>query len=94
MDLSLPAFIGITTPGKSTVFVRGRIGNTSGKLSFSSASSSSFVINGIKSDSSLISSNDILSILLKIMLIQNYLWSLCQKIKISVHLIELIKFKQ
>ena len=69
IDLSLPAFIGITTPGKSTVFVRGSIGNTSGKLSFSSASSSSFVINGIKSDSSLISSNDILSILLKIMLI-------------------------
>jgi len=28
MDLSLPAVIGITTPGNSTVFLNGKIGKT------------------------------------------------------------------
>ena len=73
IDLSLPALIGITTPGKRTVFVNGNIGNTSGRFSFSRASSSSEVINGINSDSSPKSSNDILSMLLKIKLIYLFL---------------------
>jgi hypothetical protein len=33
MDLSLLAVIGITTPGKSTVFLKGNIGNELGKTS-------------------------------------------------------------
>ena len=52
MDLSLPAVIGITTPGNSTVFLNGKIGKTSGISSLLIISSSSGVINGINSESS------------------------------------------
>ena len=58
--------------GNKTVLVKGSMGRTSGILSFSSASSSSDVIKGMNSDSSPRSSNDILSILLKIILISYY----------------------
>ena len=57
--------IGITTPGNKTVFLRGKIGTTSGKDSLSNASSSSVVIKGIKSASDSISRSDKLSRLLK-----------------------------
>ena len=61
IDLSLEAVIGITTPGNITVFFRGRIGSVSGRDSFEIASSSSEVINGIKSESSSIFWSDIMS---------------------------------
>ena len=51
-DLFLVAVIGITTPGKSTVFFRGRIESDFGNFSLLIASSSSDVISGIRSDSS------------------------------------------
>jgi hypothetical protein len=44
--------MGITTPGNKTVFRRGRIGKTSGTLSFRVSSSSSSEIIGINSESS------------------------------------------
>ena len=69
IDLSLPALIGITTPGNRTVLIRGRIGSTSGNFSFSRASSSSDVINGINSESASKSSSDTLSKLLNFKLI-------------------------
>ena len=43
--------MGITTPGNKTVFRSGRIGTIFGRASFSRASSSSVVNNGIKSAS-------------------------------------------
>ena len=61
IDLSLEAVIGITTPGNITVFFKGKIGKLSGKDSFEIASSSSDVINGIKSESSSMFCNDIMS---------------------------------
>ena len=65
MDLSLPAVIGITTPGKRTVFLSGRMGTESGRDSFAIASSSSEDIRGIKSASDSISCSDKLSTTLK-----------------------------
>ena len=64
MDLSLPAVMGITTPGKRTVFLKGRMATSSGNSSFLSASSSSVVSKGISSASVSISpsvklSNDV-----------------------------------
>ena len=61
MDLSLDAVIGITIPGNITVFFSGNIGNIFGNDSFEIASSSSEVINGIKSASSSKLCNDIMS---------------------------------
>ena len=53
-DLFLVAVIGITTPGNSTVFFKGRIDSDFGNFSLFIASSSSDVIRGMSSDSSLI----------------------------------------
>ena len=61
MDLSRPAVMGITTPGKRTVFFRGSIGTCSGRASLLSCSSSSEVISGINSASDSISWGDKLS---------------------------------
>src|SRR5690554_365463 len=61
IDLSRPAVMGITTPGKRTVFLKGKIGSVSGRFSFSIASSSSIDISGINSASSFKSSKDNLS---------------------------------
>ena len=52
MDLSLPTVMGMTTPGNKTVFLRGRMGKSSGTSLWSSTSSSSSDISGIKSLSS------------------------------------------
>ena len=52
MDLSLPAVIGITTPGNKTVLRSGNKGKVSGRLSLFICSSSSGVNNGINSASS------------------------------------------
>jgi hypothetical protein len=62
IDLSLPAVIGITTPGNKTVLRSGNIASKSGNCSLLIASSSSGVINGINSASSFNSWNDKLSI--------------------------------
>ena len=55
IDLSLPAVIGITTPGNKTVFRKGKMAISSGKASLFISSSSSGVINGINSASGSIS---------------------------------------
>ena len=68
MDLSLLAVIGITTPGKSTVFLKGNIGNELGKTSLFISFSSSGVIKGISSEFSSTSISDRLSILNKFLL--------------------------
>ena len=68
IDLSLPAVIGITTPGNKTVFLRGSIGNESGRTSLLISFSSSGVIKGINSEFSSTSINDKLSILNKFLL--------------------------
>ena len=49
--LSLPAVMGITTPGNNTVLRKGKIGNVSGNVSPFICSSSSGVNNGINSES-------------------------------------------
>ena len=59
--MGLDGVIGITTPGNKTVFFKGKIGSFSGSDSFEIASSSSDVINGIKSESSSRFCNDIKS---------------------------------
>ena len=51
IDLSLPAVIGITTPGNKTVFRKGKIANDSGNSSLFISSSSSGVKRGINSAS-------------------------------------------
>ena len=61
MDLSLPAVIGITTPGKSTVLRNGKMGNDSGNSSLLISASSSGVIKGINSEFSSKSCSDNLS---------------------------------
>src|SRR5690606_10843804 len=61
MDLSLPAVIGMTTPGNKTVFRKGKIGKTSGRSSLVIASSSSADIKGMNSASSDKSCSDNLS---------------------------------
>ena len=60
--MSLPAVIGITTPGKSTVFFKGNIGSVLGTCSLFISSSSSGVKSGINSASSSIPEVDKLSI--------------------------------
>ena len=69
IDLSRPAVIGITTPGKSTVFRNGKIANESGNNSFFITSSSSVVIKGISSEFSSKSCNDKLSSILNFFLL-------------------------
>ena len=51
IDLSLPAEIGITTPGNKTVLRKGKIGNEAGNSSLFISSSSSGVKSGINSAS-------------------------------------------
>ncbi len=51
IDLSLPAEIGITTPGNKTVLRKGKIGSETGSSSLFISSSSSGVNNGINSAS-------------------------------------------
>src|SRR5699024_740897 len=61
IDLSLPAVTGTTTPGKSTIFLRGKIANSSGTSSLFIASSSLGDNSGINSASVFKSCNDKLS---------------------------------
>ena len=50
IDLSLPAVIGMTTPGNKTVLRNGNIGSVSGSASLLIFASSSGVIKGINSE--------------------------------------------
>ena len=63
IDFARDAVIGITTPGKSTVFLKDKIGKVSGNFSLLISISSSGVIKGINSAFSSISFTDKLSIL-------------------------------